>query len=394
MDHFQGYNYEFWERKRLERFCWSRELSRVFMSRSLKKILIASLAGMLIFSMIPGYAGSPRHGESPQICPSEETGPVVLYSRHVESFSRVNAFGIAVGHSNQLSFSSNLGRSWTVLGTLPESNIIKQILWLDSLHIIVNASYTGHGVIFCSNNGGKNFSASLRNTGANESIVWDTAAGVLYTLDNKNVFWMSSDQGQTWRITGGKIPFQQRQNVSHFCSLTALSEGGPLLFYATTAYPGRIFRSVDTGKHWQRIFTDSIILRNREIPHLSKLSDGRLFAVSAEGSVDAPGYALLGTSIGDNWTLISVPQGLWYSVELPSQPGCIVTAGFGTGRSLTNSAVFITHDFGQNWLPHRLLGACLGWKLECIDSGSQGRPSKWLVATEKGLLLTSLESQR
>lgn len=315
----------------------------------------------------------------------------MLYKQHVESFTRIGKSSIAVGHCDELLLSTNNGKKWTHLGRLPERNIIKQILWIDSQHLVINASFTGRGVIYYSKDRGRSFIAVLRNTGSSQPIQWDTTGARLYAVVNTNRFYCSTDNGRTWHITGSKIPFEQRPNVSHFCSLTSFFEQGSKVFYATTSYPGQILRSRDTGKHWERIFSDSVILRNREIPMLGKLRDGRYFAVSAGGSVDAPGYALLSSRSGREWKTLPAPEGMWSFAELPSHPGFIVATGFSLGRRLGDAAAFVTDDYGYTWQPLPILNATLVWQVECLSPSARGR-STWLLATDQGLVQLKLGS--
>ena len=176
--------------------------------------------------------------------------------------------------------------------------------------------------------------------------MWDTASGLLYAADNTNRFYVSYNKGRTWRRHGSRIPYKQRPNVSHFCSLASFIENGRRTFYVTSSYPGKIFRTRDTGQHWQCVFSDSVF-RNREIPKLGKLSDGRYFACSAEGIIDAPGSVLIGNRDGYHWKIVPAPEGLWYFDELPSHPGYIVAGGFSLGRNAGDAALFLTKNYGR-----------------------------------------------
>ncbi|HET6401687.1 MAG TPA: hypothetical protein VFH95_09840 [Candidatus Kapabacteria bacterium] len=304
--------------------------------------------------------------------------PRVLYKHHVESFSRLDDSSIAVGHCQQLLVTHDLGKTWELRGELPERNIIKQIVWIDSEHVVVNASFTGHGKIFYSCDGGRSFTPSLKNTASSESIVWDTASERLYAIDNTPRIYTSSNFGQTLQPIGKKIPYAER-DVSHVCSLASFIEHGRRDFYVTKADAGEIFRTEDTGKTWRRVFSDSSF-RDREIPKLGRLHDGRFFAVTAYGMIDVPGTVLIGSREGDNWKTVPALEGLWGFDENPLRPGFIVAGGFSLGRNAGDAAVFFTPDYGRAWYRKQVLGAILVWQVEFL------KPDSWLLASDKGLL--------
>jgi|GEM_PF-6805222 len=280
----------------------------------------------------------------------------------------------------------NFGKSWKQRGELPERNIIKQIVWIDASHVAINASNNGHGKIFYSCDGGRKFEITLNNTAASNGIVWDTASGHLYAIDNLNRFYVSYTKGRTWQGHGSRIPFEQRPNVSHFCSLTSFKENGRQDIFATSSYPGQIFRTRDTGRHWQRVFSDSIFYRNREIPMMGKLRDGRFLAVSAQGTVDEPGGLLIGSRTSHQWKNVPTPEGLWAFAEDPFRPGFIVAGGFGLGRRPEDAAAFWTNDYGLSWHPKPLLGAILVWQIEFLA------PHSWILATDMGLVELNISS--
>ncbi|MGH7237623.1 MAG: WD40/YVTN/BNR-like repeat-containing protein [Candidatus Saccharimonadales bacterium] len=339
---------------------------------------------MLILLLIMASSVFCRTAPPPRKAVERSYAPRVLYKFHVESFARLDDSSIAVGHCQQLLATHNSGKTWELVGELPERNIIKQIVWIDSKHVdspspvMVNASFTGHGKIYYSCDGGRSFEASLRNTASSSAIVWDSSSDRLYAVDNTPRIYCSMNFGKTWQPIGTKISCAHR-DVSHVCSLASFVEYNRRDFYVTKADAGEIFRTEDTGKTWQRVFSDSAF-RDREIPKLGKLHDGRFFAVTAEGMIDAPGTVLIGSRDGGGWKNVPAPEGLWGFDELPSRPGFIVAGGFSLGRNAGDAALFLTNNYGRTWERKQVLNAALVSQVECFA------PDSWILATDHGLL--------
>jgi photosystem II stability/assembly factor-like uncharacterized protein len=259
---------------------------------------------------------------------------------------------------------------------------------------------------------------------------------------NYGPVWISSDNGNTWKETGGNIPGYNvgqvavlGQNVFYTSegygiyvssdlgftwspvnngltslSVTSLISSGQDLLAGTS---DGVFRSTDNGLNWSLI--SNTVLKNKEIICIAQnnstilvgtynglycstdngqnwstssngLTDPRIESVALNGSTylaGSPSGVYMSADYGQNWAAIGLPDSYVYTL-------CANGQDVFAAASYMTSGIFFTPDYGSHWtflydkMPADHLYA-IGWSntnlLAATDSGvfiSPDRGMTWL----------------
>ncbi|MCX6122767.1 MAG: T9SS type A sorting domain-containing protein [Ignavibacteriales bacterium] len=181
-----------------------------------------------------------------------------------------------------------------------------------------------NGIYFSSNNGSSWVRRDTGLSGKNVSQLYRLPNNYLIAATNKGVY-LSKDSGNTWLLSGldtalvNTVAFSKRGN---------LYAGGSSL--ADNMYSSYMYKSVDTGKTWNRISGDITTI----------------FSIV----VDDSEYIYVGTDIG---LFRSIDSGsTWEQNSHGLDQDRILELIFGPGNKMyagTKNGIFLSPDRGQNW---------------------------------------------
>ena len=234
--------------------------------------------------------------------------------------------------------SDDAGKTWKLYSSgFPQTfapNLFHILCLAVDTNIVFAVSNSGgeRGGFFKSTNGGKDWTTPLdtiSTTINGGDVAYDPNTNTIYYSEsNRNIFYMSSDHGNTWTHTvNDTFTF-----VSLLCSLAISPDSKVLLEGANN---GTISRSTDGGATWKTTaskYLDSTTILGGEIPRI-------VFSTSAPQTVMAIHWLsfdtilandsslLLSTDAGLTWSNISAHQkvdsGLW-AFEIDQRPDQVV----------------------------------------------------------------------
>ncbi len=170
-----------------------------------------------------------------------------LFLDHVECFwTDSRGQEIYISSRERLYHSSNYGRSWKKLGSLPDVTLIKQIIPISPSRIFVNASKGFCGTAYLSVDSGRDFCECVPFTGRGACAAYLRDQGVLYVAAEKPFRLMESrDSGVTWSAVGLKIDTLGKPVI---CSMLVTKTSRGTKCFVSTSTPATIYSTDNLGK--------------------------------------------------------------------------------------------------------------------------------------------------
>lgn len=156
--------------------------------------------------------------------------------------------------------------------------------------------------------------------------------------DDGGGLFLSKDAGETWMISPTQPPSKRIYN-----GLAVSPLDSNVIFWAATSYAGGIYRSMDKGVTWSRVFRDSL-----NVFELKIAPDGVIYA-----GCDQMGPCLyMSKNNGTNWTLLKRFDSTPGTVDaIAIDPLNINRMAMSVLRwsKASPGKLFITYNRGEDW---------------------------------------------
>ncbi len=251
---------------------------------------------------------------------------------------------IAVGSYGLVMRSEDAGNSWRLQSTESNSRL-SALYFFDSQKGLAAGD---SGAIFTTSDGGESWQRAASPTGATiQGLAFaDKGFGIASTADSALL--LSVDYGRSWEIVLGNLP-------QAFGSLYSLQDS---VFYAlSSGLPGRIYRSADSAKTWEVVYTDSThAFYDMDFAGVTGLVAGG--GVRPNAQADDRAIILRTTDWGKTWERPMLPGTDFELRSIDASPdGSRAIAG---GRRATTTSgapsnrVITSADSGKTWTSHEV----------------------------------------
>lgn len=244
---------------------------------------------------------------------------------------------------------NNENKKWNAITCTPDGNVIAATVQQGYVYISIDGGTTWYE---CVNAGSRDWSGvTVSGTGA--TVAAYVYGGYIYTSYDYGVQWVerTSAGSRNWRgITcsadglklaavayggniytsaDGGVSWLAREQVRNWISIAGSEDGQKLL---AAVYGGNLYSSGDGGASWSPLTGLGV----RNWVKVSCSSNGSVCAAA-----DNIGNIAISTNSGNNWVIRSIPQ----------ETSCkaISVSGDGSIAVATDSKIYTSHDYGQNW---------------------------------------------
>lgn len=229
----------------------------------------------------------------------------------------------------QLYRSTNNGQSWQTISGVPSS--YRQPIQLSNGNLLMA---TGDNDLYRSTNDGLSWQQITTSHPLNYLLPVQLADGAIFSHIN-DAYYRSTDNGANWQFSSTGI------DLAHVWQMEFLSED---TIFAWTR--SGLFRTYDQGEQWTK-------LTDENEPYLhSYFPLKRTFDVTSDGHVVATkGKSLLWSdNMGDTWTNIAPPNGVWvWATEISPDGILFCNSLTGPPGSGSTQRLYRSADQGQSW---------------------------------------------
>lgn len=244
---------------------------------------------------------------------------------------------ITIEHDTTLDFNVNEGAQWKLLGLEDESVTAIAVDPINSNIIYVGTLYDysagKSGKLFKSMNSGSTWDTLVVGGGYRNILIDPTNTNILYATPGTII--KSTDSGKTWQpiIEGISINLEKRVQC-----ITMNPKNSNVLYAGTGGfYGGTLFKSCDSGLHWNKIPSDSL---NDGVTCIAvdPVDTNNVYAGTA-----FRGILWKSTNAGMSWFRTGSGEIGVYHILINSKTPNKIFIG------VSNSGIFRSDDGGLNW---------------------------------------------